>query len=348
MDDYRKYCERPVRKKDSVMLNSYDTPWSHIKESDDSDDEEMVPMGEFWPILENDWTVVERSHGKPRGTNSSDRGRAHNPGRKLDNKGLRYDELDDIIDTKVLSSYRKEATRIEDTFPKIETEIETVLVNVKPIVGKQPDGIGAVSIDITDGRDNCPVNVAVTPRGREHQNRGIRTQAGELFPERLEVIPNEMAEEVTTGDLADSEVIKKMTAMNATTKDDVIIRPAPRQVRVDVLEETRTDENTVEECTYGILYKNETTKPKVFTELVDLSQKLITRGFLELAEEARIVGVRKTPSVRMNEVIPQITEITRPMCNYISWKIEEDMEQSVESLCDVMIEVPTVRFDRAS
>ena len=155
-----------------------------------------------------------------------------------------------------------------------------------------------------------------------------------------------MAEEVTTGDLADRcEVITKTTAMKATTKDDVIIRPAPRQVRVEVLEETRTDENTVEECTYGIFDKNETTKPKVSTELVDLSQKLITRGFLELAEEARIVGVRQTPSVRVNEVIPQITEITRPMCNCISWKIEEDMEQSVESLCDVTMEVPTVRFD---
>ena len=47
----------------------------------------------------------------------------------------------------------------------------------------------------------------------------------------------------------------------------------------------------------------------------------------------------------MNEVIPQITEITKPMCNYISWKIEEDMEQSVEPLCDVAMEVPTVRFD---
>ena len=67
--------------------------------------------------------------------------------------------------------------------------------------------------------------------------------------------------------------------MKATTKDDVIIRPAPRQVRVEVLEETRTNENTVEECTYGILDKYETTKPNVSTELVDLSQKLITRGF---------------------------------------------------------------------
>ena len=241
MDDYRKYCERPVRKKDSVTLNSYDTPYSHIGESDDSEDEEMLPTEEFWPIPEDDWTVAERSHGKPRGNNSSSRGRAHNPGGKLDNIELRYDELDDIIDTKVLSSYRKEAVRIADTFPNIGTEIETVIVNVKPIVEKQPDRIGGVSIDITDGRDNCPVNVVVTPRGRERQNHGIRTQAGELFPERLEVIPNEMAEEVTMGDLADRcEVVTKTTAMKATTKDDVIIRPAPRLVRVEVLEETRT------------------------------------------------------------------------------------------------------------
>ena len=251
MDDYREYCERPVTNKDSVTLNSYDTPWSHIKESDDSEDEEMLPTEEFWPIPEDDWTVVERSHRKPRGTNSSNRGRAHIPSGKLDNKGLRHDELDNIIDTKVLSSYRKEAARIADTFPKIGTEIETVIVNVKPIVGKQPDRIGAVSIDITDGRDNCPVKVVVTPQGRECQNHGIRTQAGELFTERPEVIPNEMAEEVTTGDLADRcELIPKTTTMKATTKDDVVIRPAPRQVRVEVLEETRTNENTVEECTY--------------------------------------------------------------------------------------------------
>ena len=99
MDDYRRYCDRTVRKKDSVTLGSYDTPWSHNKESDDSDDEEMLPMREFWPLPEEDWTVVERSHGKPRGTNGSYRGRTHSPVRKLDNLGLCCDELDDIIDT---------------------------------------------------------------------------------------------------------------------------------------------------------------------------------------------------------------------------------------------------------
>ena len=129
---------------------------------------------------------------------------------------------------------RNEATRIVDTLPKIETEMETVIGNVKPIVRKRPDRIGAVSTDITDGRDNCPVNGVVTPRVREHPNRGSRTQAGELFPAGLEVVPKDMAEEATTGDLADNlhknicEVITKTTATNATTKDDVMVRPEPR------------------------------------------------------------------------------------------------------------------------
>ena len=150
----------------------------------------------------------------------------------------------------------------------------------------------------------------------------------------------------TTGDWADiCDIITKTTAMNATTKDDVMVRPAPRQVMVEVLEETRADENTIDEDTYGIRNKMETTKRKVSTELLDMSQKLITRGLLELAEESRIVGVGKTSSVLMNEVLPQISEITRPMGNSISWKIEEDMEQSVEPLCEVAMEVPTVRVD---
>ena len=47
----------------------------------------------------------------------------------------------------------------------------------------------------------------------------------------------------------------------------------------------------------------------------------------------------------MEEVLPQITEITRPMCKSVSWRIEEELEQSVESLCEGTMEVPTVRFD---
>ena len=81
----------------------------------------------------------------------------------------------------------------------------------------------------------------------------------------------------------------------------------------EVLEETRTDDTTIEECTNGILDKNESTKRKVSTELLDISQQLITRGFLDLAEEARQVKGENTPSFLEGEVLPQNTEITRPM-----------------------------------
>ena len=259
---------------------------------------------------------------------------------------MRYDDLDNIIDTKVLSSYRKEVGRIADTFPKITTNIETVIVNVKPIVKKQTDWLKKASVDRSDGRDDCPVNLVLTPRARERQNCGTRSQAVKLFPERLEIIPNEMAEEVTMGGLADGgEVVTNMTAMKAITKDVVVIRPAPPLLRVEVLENTRTNENTVEACTDGNLVKNETTKLVVSMALVDLPQKLFTRGFLELAEEARIVDVSQTLSCHIDEVIPQVNEITKPMGNYISCKIEELMEQSVGSFGDVAMKVPMVRFD---
>ena len=246
---------------------------------------------------------------------------------------------------------RCEATRIDNTPPGIETAMETAIVNVQPIVCKRPNVNVVVPSKITDRRVNCPANVVLTPRVREHQNRGIGTHAGELFPEGLEVVPEEMAEEASTGDLADNqphniyELFTKTTVRNSTTIYDEIIRPAPRRVLVEVTEDTSTDDTTIEKCTYEILDKNETTKRKVSTELLDISQQLVTRGFLKLAEEARIAKVEKIPSFLVEEVLPQIIEVTRPMCEPVSWRIEEDLGQSVESLCEGTAKVPTVRFD---
>ena len=183
----------------------------------------------------------------------------------------------------------------------------------------------------------------LAPRGRESEYGEIRTQTGELLPESRVVVPNEMAEEVTTGGLPDGcDVITRMTEMEAIANDDVIIRP--RLLSVEVMEEIDTDEITLEEYTDGQLVKNETTKLGVSTELVDLPQKWMTRGFLELAEEARLVDVRLTPSCCMNDIIQQITERKEPMSKDISWKIEEVMEQSVDSFCDVAMKVPTAKF----
>ena len=329
-----------------MILNSSRTQWSHDRESDDSEDEETSPTEEYWAIPDDGWTLVERSHGKPRGISDGYRGRTDDSDGKLDNVGLRYDELDDIMETKVLSNYRKEVVQITDTFPETTSDTRTVIVDVKPIVNEQPDWLEVISMDKTDSRDNCLVNMVLAPRGRESAYSEIRTQPVELLPESHEVIPNEMAEEVTTGGLPDGcDVITRMTAMEAIANDDVIIRPVPRLLSVEVVEETETDEITFEEYTDGHLVKDETTKLVVSTELVDLPQKLMTRGFLELAEEARLVDVRLTPSCCMHEIIQQITERKEPMSKDISWKIEEVMEWSVDSFCDVAMKVPTAKFD---
>ena len=61
-------------------------------------------------------------------------------------------------------------------------------------------------------------------------------------------------------------------------------------------EEASTDDTTIEKCMYEVMDNNETTERKVSTEFLEVPQQLVTRGFLELAEEARIVRVEKKQS----------------------------------------------------
>ena len=124
-----------------------------------------------------------------------------------------------------------------------------------------------------------------------------RVVPGELFPEEPEVVPAEMAEEASTGDMADNQPLSvnqlnTMTTVTILPTDyDEIERPAPRWGLVEVAEEASTDDTTIEKCMYEVLDNNETTKRKLSTELLEIPQQSVTRGFLELAEEARKIGV---------------------------------------------------------
>ena len=114
---------------------------------------------------------------------------------------------------------------------------------------------------------------------------------------------------------------------------------------VEVAEEASTDDITIEKCIYEVLDNNETTERKLSTELLEIPQQSVTRGFLELAEEARKIGVEKKQSFLVEEILPQIAEMTRPMIEPVSWAIDEDLGQSVEVLCEGAARVPTVKFD---
>ena len=163
--------------------------------------------------------------------------------------------------------------------------------------------------------------------------------------------PDMMAEEDSTGDMADNQPLSvnqlyTMTTVTILPTDcDEIERPAPRRVLVEVAEEASTDATKIEKCMYEVLDNNETTERKLSTELLEITQQLVTQGFLELAEEARKIGVEKKQSFLVEEVLPQITEMTRPMIEPVSWKTDEDLGQSVEVHCEGAARVPTVKFE---
>ena len=85
-------------------------------------------------------------------------------------------------------------------------------------------------------------------------------------------------------------------------------------------EEASTDDTKIENCMYEALDNNEMTERKLSTELLEIPQQLVMRGFLELVEEARKIGVEKKQSFLVEEVLPQVTEMTRPMIKRLSLK----------------------------
>ena len=168
---------------------------------------------------------------------------------------------------------------------------------------------------------------------------------------RIQRPPDMMAEEASTGDTADNQPLSvnqlytKTTVMNLPTDYVEIERPAPRRVQVDVAEEASTDDTTNEQCIYEVLDNNKTTDGKLSMELLEIPQQLVTRGFLELAEEARNIGVEKKQSFLVEEVLPQVTGMTRPMIEPVSETTDENLGQSVEVHHEGTARVPTVKFE---
>ena len=299
-----------------------------------------------------------RVHRGSRGTKGIDSDRFHNYGDKLDNPGIGCDELDYFdktnnlgIRSEVRPSNRREATPSDNPPTEIERVTESATTSIKPAGCKRPNVIVVVPRKTTDHRVNYPVNVVLTPQVNEQNSLCADTKPDERFPEEPEVIPAGTAEEASTGDMTDNQPLSvnqlnTMTTATILPMDyDDIKRPAPRRGLVEVAKEASTGDTTIEKCLDVVLDNTEMTKRKVSTELLDIPPQSVTRGFLELAEDARKICTEKKQSFLVEEVPPQITEMTRPMIEPVSWTIVEDLGQSVEVLCEGTARVPTVRFD---
>ena len=411
-------------------IDVYSAPVPRYIDSDKSDSDEMLPLGAFWPAPEEEeWTMVERSHGILCSAKDIDSDRLYNSGDKLDRSGVRCKQLDYIdwndnrydlngleSDTlaaevnmchtinsctrsEALPSNRKEATQIDRSPTGDRLMTGPASASGRPAVRKRPNVIVVEPRKTADRPVSCPVNVVPTPQVEVHKSRCIGTCSGELFPEKPEVVPAEMAkeastegpmdiqdlekyrnckqpfcttlttdcveipkptiqrspdkmaEEASTGGAADNQppsvnqIYTRTTVANFPTDYVEIGRPAPLWVPVEVAEEASTDDTKNEQCIYEILDNNKTTDRKLSMELLDIPQQSVTRGFLELAEEARNICVKKKQCFLVEEVLPQVTEMTRPMIEPVSWTMEEDLGQSVEVHREGAARVPTDKFE---
>ena len=300
----------------SVLLHSLENQWSNTIVSDDSEDDDMLPTEEYWAIPDEEWTLVE-PHAKSRGVRFGQ----NTSYRALDDRviknGTCYDALDDIVDNTVLLNYQKNVLRKTSTLVAVSSDAKTVSVHVKPAVHKQPDRV------IVSPMVDVKPTVCVQPDrfiGSPIVNTGGRKDC----IRRMGKTPRDRDNDSdnVTKQVVEVLPVNRVVVQNNTAEEVIIIGCPVRQV-----------------------VRNETTKPTVSSELVNLPQKWITRGFLELAEEARLVDVRSTPSSCMKENVQQGSEIREPMSRDVSWSIEEVVDRLVNSFSDVAIRMPTVRID---
>ena len=147
-----------MRKKDIMMYGNYNSPVPRNTDSDDSDSDEMLPMGIFWPAPEEEeWTMVERSHGSLRSANDIDSDRFYNSGDNLDHSGMRCTQLDYIegndnrfMSSEALSSNWKGGIQIDRWSTGDRPMTEPVTANVKSTVRKRPNVIAVEPRKTTD------------------------------------------------------------------------------------------------------------------------------------------------------------------------------------------------------
>ena len=228
---------------------------------------------------------------------------------------------------------------------------EPVLTSVRPSFRKRPNVI-AVETRKTAGVPTArPVDIAPMPQVIVDENRCNGTVSGEMFPEEPDVGPAKIAEEANTGGatneqhLHDDQNFKKTTITKLPTDFIEIPKPMLPRVSFKVAEEASTDGATNEQCLYEDQNYTKTTITKLPMDFLEIPQPSFTRGFLELAEEARNGGVESEQWLLVDEVLPQVTGMTKPVIEPVSRLLEEELGQFVEVTRDAPSRVAPVKYE---
>ena len=128
-DDFRNFYEEPDIRVNSALIKSLGSRWPNSVESDDSEDDDVLPQEEYWALPDDGLTLVEKPQVKSRGvrfkTNVSNDAR---DGGILEERNY-YDALEDFVDDSALLKYKR--NEIRNTNVRVEASYERREVTVR-------------------------------------------------------------------------------------------------------------------------------------------------------------------------------------------------------------------------
>ena len=113
----------------------------------------------------------------------------------------------------------------------------------------------------------------------------------------------------------------KTTITKLTTYCSEIQKPMLPRVSVRVAEEASTDGVMNEQCRYEDRNYTKTTITKLPMDFLEIPQPSFTQGFLRLAEEARNGVVESEQRFLVDEALPQVTGVTKPVIEPVSFNL---------------------------
>ena len=123
----------------SALIKSLGSRWPNNVDSDDSEDDDVLPQEECWTLPDDGWTLVERPQVKSRGvrfkTNVSNDAR---DGGILEERNY-YDALENFVDDSAMLKYKRKERRNTNVRVEAAYERREVMVDVPLPMYVQPD-----------------------------------------------------------------------------------------------------------------------------------------------------------------------------------------------------------------
>ena len=283
-DDFRNFYEEPDIRVNSALIKSLESRWPNSVESEDSEDDDALPPEEYWALPDDGWTLVEKPHVKSHGVRFKTNISYDTRDSGILEERNYYDALEDFVDDSVLLNYKRKEIRNTNARVEASYERREVTVDVPPPMYVQPDRL------TLSARDD------VTPIVSDD-------------PDRLIGLPTVDTDGVNVAQDNKEQTLYYSESDSVTIMEQGVESwPVPSVVGQCIIkEEVITDESPAEQVLI-----TETTKPMVSIELVKLSQECWTKGFLKLAEEAKLVVASSVTFGGIEEDVQRSPEVTMP------------------------------------